>query len=232
VGAEERPCVRGKTYLQTSGSSIVGDDACGEYEGKKIHYDDAPFVPLKSREDRIAIDRLVRRAGIDDGIRAIVICPCMIYGDTVGIAAESEQIPKLIRVSRKFGTGVYVGKGLNRWSNVHIKDVAKLYLLALEKAPSASMFFVENGEESLKEIAISIIKAIGAEGRTKSWPIADATNELGDWARFALASNSRIRAVNARQLLGWDPREKSILRWIEGSQSHPVKSTLDEAPKK
>ncbi|MGG4345487.1 hypothetical protein [Paenibacillus lautus] len=112
------------------------------------------------------------------------------------------------------GAGVHVGKGVNRWSNVHIKDLAQLYLLALTKAPSASYFFAENGEESYGDIAISVSKALGFGGKTMSWLAEVAMAELGDWARFAIASNSRVRAVHARTLLGWEPAEEPLLDWI------------------
>jgi len=32
---------------------------------------------------------------------------------------------------------------------------------------------------------------------------------------FAIGSNSRIKAVNARKLLGWKPDGESIVNWIE-----------------
>ena len=35
--------------------------------------------------------------------------------------------------------------------------------------------------------------------------------------RFALASNSRVQAVNARRLLGWRPSGPSLLQAIENS---------------
>jgi nucleoside-diphosphate-sugar epimerase len=108
-----------------------------------------------------------------------------------------------------------IAKGLNRWSDVYIDDMIDLYLLALEKAPSGSFFFAENGEESLKRIAESISNSLGFGGKTESWPAEDAIAEHGDWARFALASNSRVRATNARSLLGWSPNGPSILKAIE-----------------
>ena len=52
-------------------------------------------------------------------------------------------------------------------------------------------------------------------GKAISWSIEEAITEFGDWARYALGSNSRIRAVNARNLLGWEPREKPLLEWIQ-----------------
>ncbi|MCI1243824.1 MAG: NAD-dependent epimerase/dehydratase family protein [Acetobacter fabarum] len=205
----------GKAFIHTSGSSVVGDDARGAYERPDIFTDDTPFVPMDIRKDRVEINEIVRIAGVRDGIRTIVFCPTMIYGEPLGLPAKSDQLPKLYAQSRKVGAGAYIGTGLNRWSNVHIHDLAELYRLALEKAPSASYFYAENGEASFIEIATSISNALGFEGKTQSWAADDAIAELGNWARFAIGSNSRVRAVNARQLLGWTPQHTSIQKWIE-----------------
>ena len=204
----------GKTFIHTSGSSVIGDDALGEYESPKIYNDDTPFTPIEIRKARADINNLVRIAGVKDGIRAMVITPPMIYGEGLGLSKESDQLPKLIRQSAEKKSGVYIGKGLNRWSNVHIEDLVNLYVLALEKAPSGAMFFAENGEESLLTIAEAISHTLGFSGKTISWPAELAIAELGNWARFALGSNSRIRAKHARQLLGWEPKAESILSWI------------------
>ncbi|MGG4094586.1 MULTISPECIES: NAD-dependent epimerase/dehydratase family protein [Paenibacillus] len=204
----------GKPFLHTSGSSVVGDDARGDSVSERIYDEETPFTPMDIREERVAINNRVRRAGIDDGVRSVVIVPSMIYGDALGLPTESDQLPQIIRKSREMAAGIHVGRGVNRWSNVHIKDLARLYLLALTKAPSASYFFAENGEESYGDIARSVSKALGFGGKTMSWPAEDAMAELGDWARFAIASNSRVRAVHARNLLGWQPAEEPLLNWI------------------
>ncbi|WP_102325743.1 NAD-dependent epimerase/dehydratase family protein [Komagataeibacter saccharivorans] len=208
----------GKAFIHTSGSSVVGDDARGAYERPDIFADDTPFVPMDIRKDRVEINEIVRIAGVRDGTRTIVFCPTMIYGDSLGLPAKSDQLPKLYAQSRKVGAGAYIGTGLNRWSNVHIRDLAELYRLALEKAPSASYFYAENGEASFIEIATAISNALGFAGKTRSWPADDAIAELGDWARFAIGSNSRVRAVNARRLLGWAPQHTSIQKWIETTE--------------
>ncbi|MFD1773120.1 NAD-dependent epimerase/dehydratase family protein [Paenibacillus rhizophilus] len=205
----------GKPFLHTSGSSVVGDDARGDSKSENIYNEETPFVPMDIRADRVAINNLVRKAGIDDWVRSVVIVPSMIYGDALGLPTESDQLPQIIRKSKEMGAGIYVGKGVNRWSNVHIRDLAQLYLLALEKAPSSSYFFAENGEESFEDIAKSVSEALGFEGRTVSWPVDDAIAELGDWARFAIASNSRVRAVHARNLLGWNPSEEPMFSWVK-----------------
>jgi len=139
----------------------------------------------------------------------------MIYGNGRGLHKDSDQIPKLIKRSKERRIGVYVGRGLNRWSNVYIDDMTDLYLLALEKAPAGSFFFAENGEEALGKVAESVSKRLGFGGRTESWPADEAIAEYGDWARFALASNSRVRAIHARRLLGWAPCGPTILEAVE-----------------
>jgi nucleoside-diphosphate-sugar epimerase len=207
----------GKIFIHTSGSSIVGDNAEGEYESEKIYYDDTSFIPMGIREDRVAINNIVRIAGVRDGIKAMVITPPMVYGDALGLPAVSDQLPKLILKSKEKMAGIYIGKGVNRWSNVHIKDLVNLYSLVLEKGPSAAMFFAENGEESFLTLAKTISHRLGFNGKIESWAMSEAMTELGDWARYAIASNSRIRAMNARSLLGWKPKAESILAWIEKS---------------
>ncbi|MBT2760342.1 NAD-dependent epimerase/dehydratase family protein [Paenibacillus sp. ISL-20] len=204
----------GKSFVYTSGSSVVGDDARGDRLSDQIYDEETPFVPMDLRADRVEISKLVRKAGIDKWIRSIVIVPSMIYGDALGLPAESAQLPQIIRKSREMGAGVHVGQGVNRWSNVHIKDLAQLYLLALKRAPSASYFFAENGEDSFRDIAEVVSAALGYQGKTISWPVEEAIAELGDWARSSIGSNSRIRSVNARNLLGWKPKEEPLLSWI------------------
>lgn len=209
----------GKPFIHTSGSSVVGDDARGAYEREAIFTDETPFEPMDIRRDRVAINQRVRNAGVELGIRAIVFCPTMIYGDALGLPTASDQLPKLLAKSRQFSAGAYMGAGVHRWSNVHIEDLAELYRLALEKAPSASLFFAENGglrssRSRRPSATLWVSKGVS------SWPADEAIAELGDWARFAIGSNSRVRAVNARQLLGWLPKRETIHQWLRSTSVH------------
>jgi len=204
----------GKILIHTSGSSVVGDDVMGDTENPKVFNEETLFTPMDVRRERVNINNDIRIAGITKGIRTIVIVPSMIYGNALGLNIESDQLPVVFRKSEEMGAGVYVGKGVNRWSNVHIGDLAALYSLALEKAPTASYFYAENGEASYKEIAVYASQALGYKGKTVSWSANEALAELGDWARYALGSNSRVRAVHARNLLGWKPNAISLQDWI------------------
>jgi nucleoside-diphosphate-sugar epimerase len=94
-------------------------------------------------------------------VRAIVLCNSLIYGDALGPPAQSVQLPRLIDEARESGIAHYIGRGLNRWSTVHIADVVDLYLLALERAPAGLFAFVENGESAFRDMAQAIGCALG-----------------------------------------------------------------------
>lgn len=196
----------GKAFIHSSGSSIVADLAMGE-PSERIFHEGEPIAPVADKAARVAIDRLVRAA------RGIVICNTMIYGHALGPPAQSVQIPALVRQAKSSGVARYIGRGLNRWSNVHIADVAALYVLALEKAPAGTFMYVESGEEGLREIADAIAARLGV-GAAQSWSADEA---IGAWGRnmavYSLGSNSRVRG-KAATALGWTPKHRSVTRWI------------------
>jgi len=116
--------------------------------------------------------------------------------------------------ARESGISRHIGRGLNRWSNVHIADVAALYELALTKASAGSFYFVENGEASFREITDAIGAALGL-GPSQDWGPEEAIKRWGrELAVFGLSSNSRVRADKARRELGWAPAHHSVTDWI------------------
>jgi nucleoside-diphosphate-sugar epimerase len=199
----------GKAFIHSSGSSIVADLAMGE-PSDRIFHEAAPIAPLPERAARVAIDRLVLDTS---GVRAVVLCNSMIYGHALGPPAQSVQIPALTRQAEASGVARYIGRGLNRWSNVHVADVAALYALAIAKAPARSFMYVESGEEALGEIVRAIAARLGL-GAAQSWSADEAIAYFGRaTAVFSLGSNSRVRG-KAAAALGWSPTRRSITRWI------------------
>jgi nucleoside-diphosphate-sugar epimerase len=218
VSALERS---GKTLIYTTGSGIVADSAAGEHTGSIVYTEDTYFEPVPFRRPRVAMNRFVREAAIDKGIRTIVICPTMIYGRGRGLQPDSDQLPKLMALSKQLGAGVYFGEGRNRYSNVHIDDLVDLYTLALDKAPGGSFYFAENGDASFKEIAEMMSRSLGLNG-TVSLSVEDLIRQHGDAARYGVTSNSLVSAVNARRL-GWSPKAPSLSAYFE-SLEHKVLS--------
>jgi nucleoside-diphosphate-sugar epimerase len=202
----------GKPFIHTGGSSLVGDEAMGE-SSDAIFTEETSVKPEPDKKHRVALNELIIDAA--PGVRSIVLCNSLIYGHTLGAPAQSVQIPPLVAQAKGSGIPRYIGRGLNIWSNVHIADMADLYVLALEKAPAGSFYYVENGEASFGDLVRAIGKALGL-GEAQSWPGKDAIAKWGrELAVFALGSNSRIRAGKARRELGWTPKRDSVTEWIE-----------------
>lgn len=202
-----------KPLVHTSGSSIVGDDVRGSQRSESVFDEDTPLVVQELKQPRREIDLMVLGAA-ENGVRSIVICPSLIYGQGKGLHPESVQIPFLAENARQHGVVQIVGAGQNVWSNVHIDDVVDLYLLSLAKAPAGAFYFAANGEASFKEIGSALAKRLGlaeveslnAEVAAKLWGVPKAYYSFG--------SNSRVRSVRARQELGWMPRHASVIDWI------------------
>ncbi|WP_175912300.1 NAD-dependent epimerase/dehydratase family protein [Burkholderia sp. BCC1640] len=204
----------GKPLLHTSGSSVIGDDALGNSVSEAIYDEDTPMIVEPVKQPRRDIELQVLAASAE-GVRAVVICPSNIYGSGTGLNPRSVQIPFLVDDARKGGVVHMVGRGVNRWSNVHIEDVAELYLLAFEKAPAGAFYFIENGEASFGEIGNAIARRLKL-GPVESLTVEQATERWGKvHAHYTFGSNSRVRAKRARKELGWTPRHTSALAWIE-----------------
>jgi nucleoside-diphosphate-sugar epimerase len=203
----------GKSLLHTSGSSVVGDDARGDFCSPHVVDEQTPWVINPFKQARRDIDLLVL-SGVNDGINTAVICPSLIYGVGTGLNPHSVQIPFLASNAQQKGAVEIVGKGLNVWSDVHIEDVASLYQLVLEKGRGGGFYFVENGEASYLELATALSQRLGlpgiehleAEKAAERWGVARAY--------FSFGSNSRVRAHRAREELGWAPRHSSVSNWI------------------
>jgi nucleoside-diphosphate-sugar epimerase len=201
-----------KRFIQTSGSSVVGDKSAGEYS-HQVYHEDTPLDALPEKIVRTAIHRQVLAAA-HDRVHSIVLCPPLIYGAGAGLNPHSVQIPKMIKQAQTHGVVRYVGKGEHVWSHVHIDDVVDAYLLALEKSPAGSFYYLENGEANFQAITASIGKLLGMQNG--SWTVDEAIQEWGAQAAwFALGSNSRVRADKARRMLGWQPKKSDLFYEIE-----------------
>ncbi|WP_024819502.1 NAD-dependent epimerase/dehydratase family protein [Arthrobacter sp. 31Y] len=203
----------GKALIHTSGSSVVGDDARGNSLSEVIYDENSTWKIEERKLARHEINSLVLESAAR-GVRSVIICPSLIYGIGGGINPNSIQVPFLVEQAQESGKVRVVGKGLNRWSTVHIDDLSDLYSLVLDSAPAGSFYFAENGEASFAEIGAAIADRLGMNG-VDSWDPEEAAGLWGPGrAYFTYGSNSRVRAARARKELGWKPAHDSVLRWI------------------
>ena len=118
-------------------------------------------------------------------------------------------ITPLIAEARRAGAIAYLGEGQTRWSAAHVSDVAKLYVLALDKGEPGARYnaSVEEGVTA-RAIAEAIGKGTGLPVRSVA--ADDVEHYFGWMAPFAAldmtASNAWTRAR-----LGWQPAGPDLL---------------------
>lgn len=203
----------GKPFIHTSGSSIVGARAKGQ-RSEAVFDEDTSATPSPARAARVTLNEFILSYR-DKGCRPVIVCPSLIYGLGLGAEPHSTQVPLLISLARKRGRAAHAGPGENIGSNVHIDDLVTLYALAIEKAAAGAFFFAENGENSMREVCQAINRMLVLAGPPSAMSMEAAASEWGEGtAEDTMASNSRVRAVRARQL-GWKPKACSLIEEIE-----------------
>lgn len=204
----------GKPLIHTSGSSLVGTRARGQ-RSDAVFDEDTPFTPAPARAARVALNELILSYR-DRACRPVIICPSLIYGLGHGAGPDSVQVPLLMSLARKRGCAAHAGPGENIWSNVHIDDLVTLYALAIEKAPAGAFYFVENGENSMREVCEAINRMMGVAGSPAAMSMEEAAAEWGEGtAEDTMASNSRVRAKRARREFGWQPQARGLIEEVE-----------------
>lgn len=202
----------GKTFIFTSGSAIFGGKENGE-KNDFVFTEDIPLQPRLEMASRVLINQHILQSARKN-VRSIVIVPTMVYGEGLGIKKDSIQVPALIHFSKEKGFGAYFGKGENIWSNVHIEDLADLYVLALEKAKAGSLYYAENGSSTIKNLAERISERYELQP-AQSVTVQEAVNKFGPaGGYFGFASNSLCNADKARTELNWKPQHQSIEPYI------------------
>ncbi|NBH06530.1 SDR family oxidoreductase [Amycolatopsis sp. SID8362] len=139
------------------------------------------------------------------GVRSSVVgLPRSVHGE-----GDHGFIGRLVDIAREKGVSGYVGDGSNRWPAVHVKDAARVYRLAVERAPAGSMLHAV-GDEGVptRDIATAI-------GRHLNLPAASAPAEDFGFLGGLLSVDQPASAALTRELLGWQPTEPGLIEDID-----------------
>jgi nucleoside-diphosphate-sugar epimerase len=186
----------GKPYLHISGLWIYGSNSSITEESPI----DAPaMVAWKDPLDRRVL------AGRD--MRGVVVVSSVAYGDGGG------GVPGLLLGSPRDGLGnlVMVGTGRQRWSTVHVADLANLFRRALEDGSARGSYVVGDGvNPTVAELTEAAAAAAGARGAV---PGSDdeARARLGDYFAEVLLLDQATDAARARDELGWHPAHPGLV---------------------
>ncbi|WP_327365432.1 NAD-dependent epimerase/dehydratase family protein [Streptomyces sp. NBC_01217] len=216
----------GKRFIRTSGTGIYTDLAGGEPAGI-VHTEDDGYTPIPPLAPRYSLDVRTQEAALT-GDHTVVLRPSMIYG-----YGGSEQLPILLHASLRDGVSRYAGRGLNRYGNVYLDDLADAYLLALEHAPAGSVYNLAADECDFRRIAEAIAELLGFEDAVSA-TAEEYARALGPVPAAGLGSNSRVDSAKARTELGWTPQGPPLLdELVHGSYRRiwgPKSVTITVAP--
>lgn len=191
---------RPKTLIYTSGCWVHGDT------GERMVDETTPLNPIKLVAWRPAHEQLVLHA---PGIRGLVVRPGCVYGGPGGLTASWFADPAAGKPP------TVVGDGRNRWTMVHVDDLADAYLRAGESGLAGEVFDVsDRSRATVLELATGAAGATGYRGEIRPVPLAAARKTMGDFAD-ALALSQHVDARKAVRLLGWQPRHGGFLDEVD-----------------
>ncbi|GAB2847902.1 SDR family oxidoreductase [Actinoallomurus bryophytorum] len=146
-------------------------------------------------------------AATDRGVRtSLVMLPRSVHGQ----GERHGFIPQLITAARARGVSGYVDDGASRWPAVHVKDAARLYRLAVEKAPAGAVLNAVGDEGvRIREIAEAIGRHLNLPAR--SLP----AEEFGGMLVRLLGTDMPASSTITQDLLGWKPTHPGLIEDIE-----------------
>jgi nucleoside-diphosphate-sugar epimerase len=139
------------------------------------------------------------------GVRSCVVrLPPTNHGD-----GDNGFMASLVSIARETGISGYIGDGANRWPAVHRLDSARLFRLAVERAPAGSaLHAVADEGVPIREIAAVI-------GRHLDMPVVsippEKAGEHFTWLAGFLGFDGPASSTLTRELLGWQPTQPGLI---------------------
>jgi nucleoside-diphosphate-sugar epimerase len=143
------------------------------------------------------------------GVRpSVVRLPPTVHGP-----GDNGFVPTLINIARVRGRSGYVGDGSNRWPAVHRRDAARLFVLALEKAPAGSVLHAVADEGVPTRTIAEVI------GRHLDLPLVAVTPDRAadhfGWLGLIFAADSPASSVLTQERLGWKPTHPGLIEDLD-----------------
>ena len=148
-----------------------------------------------------------RRLLAQESMRGVVIVSSVAYGDAGG------GIPNLVLNSPRDEDGnlIMIGTGEQRWSTVHVADLADFFRRVLETDSARGYYVIGDGlNPTVAELTEAAAVATGAPGAV---PGSDdeAKARLGDYFAEVLLLDQGTDATKARAELGWTPTHPALV---------------------
>jgi nucleoside-diphosphate-sugar epimerase len=189
----------GRPLVITSGTGM-GDPGKGEPAREDIFN---PGHPNPRRASELA-GAAMSAAGVNVSVMRLPQ-----VHDTV----KQGLITPLVAIAREKGVSAYVGEGRNRWPAAHVLDVARLYVLALEKGEAGARYHAV-AEEGIPVREIAEVIGRGLKIAVVSMSPAEASSHFGWLGAFA-GLDLPASSAQTRARLGWRPTGPGLIADLE-----------------
>lgn len=186
----------GKLLVVTSGTGLASG-APGHVRTESDPPVNNPAIPRRPEQ--------TARAFIANGLRVAIVRLPQVH-DT----RKQGLVPLLTQAAREKGVSAYVGDGANRWAAAPLKDVARLYRLAVENTGPGFTVYHAVQEEGISLRQMAEIIAKGLKVPAVSIAPQQAADHFGWLAHFA---NLDMPASSewTRKTLGWNPTGPGLI---------------------
>lgn len=172
--------------------------------------DDIPD-PASASAIRIPSEEVMMALASRSVRTSVVRLPTSVHGD-----GDHAFVPALIDIARKKGVSAYVGDGSNRWPAVHRLDAARLFRLALEKAPAGSRLHGVGDE------GVSVREIAGVIGQRLNLPVVAISDEEANdhfgWLAQFISIDAPASSALTQKRLGWRPVQPALIADLDREQ--------------
>jgi nucleoside-diphosphate-sugar epimerase len=145
----------------------------------------------------------------DRGVRSGVLrLPPTVHGD-----GDNGFMAALVGMAREHGDAAYIDDGANHWPAVHRSDAARLFRLAVEKAPARSVL------HAVADEGVPIRAIAEVFGKHLDVPVVSVTPEEAparfSWLAGFIGADAPASSAITRELLDWHPTGPTLLEDLD-----------------
>jgi nucleoside-diphosphate-sugar epimerase len=210
--------------LEGTGKPLVAAGSIGSPGnlGRPATEEDPALPSGEEFKGTLRVRNVVERAVIglaERGVRSSIVRLPLIAHSTTDSAGF---LPGLIALAKEKGFAGYPGDGANLWNAVHIRDVASVFRLALEKGPAGRYWHaIAEGEIPFREIAEAIGSRLGLPTVSVPEDVMMLPGYFGLYTNLVTGSFPATNLVT-RKTLGWEPTEPSLFADLDNGHYFPV----------
>ncbi|KAF8817258.1 NAD(P)-binding protein [Phlegmacium glaucopus] len=214
------------SYIHTSSTAIISDDAMGMFASDTIH-SDLDVTYLNALPDTVihrSVDSKIVDADVEGYVRTYLILPPFVFGPTpgklndIGIQNPDMTCVMWVKMGLECGGPRVIGEGKNVWGFVSNTDLSDLFLLLFNRIKAnpedvphgrEGYYFATGGEFTVHEYVSTMGEIMTKRGKAESSEPQPFTEEeldryLTPLHRQVTGGNSRGDAHRAKSI-GWKP---------------------------